>query len=229
MKTVSGSSNRRRSESGAANASAFGAQRAFVARLDEAYKAVRQARTQARRVCADALCAAALFAVCIIASRTASGQVVPAADSGGYSLIVGATATGDILGYGDRKMLGVAAIADLDTRRRIGLEGEAQWLAFHQTANVHTTTYLIGPRYHLSYGRFQPYIKGLVGFGQFNYPYNLGTDNDLVLEPGGGLDFRVTRRIRIRVADFEYQIWPQFHYGTFSSYGISTGIRVRVF
>ena len=75
----------------------------------------------------------------------------------------------------------------------------------------------------------QPYAKGLIGFGQFNYPYNLGTDNDFVVAPGGGLDFRVTKRIRIRVADFEYQIWPGFHYGTLTSYGLSTGIRVRIF
>jgi hypothetical protein len=176
----------------------------------------------------------ALFAVGMVAlaftiPAAVSAQVVPAGDAGGYNLTVGATATGDYLQYGARKMIGIAAIADLDTKRRIGFEGEAQWLMFHQTANVHTTTYVIGPRYHLTYGRFQPYVKGLVGFGQFNYPYNLGTDTDFVVEPGGGVDFRVTHRIRIRLADFEYQVWPQFHYGALSSYGLSSGIRVRIF
>jgi hypothetical protein len=68
-----------------------------------------------------------------------------------------------------------------------------------------------------------------VGFGQFNYPYNLGTDTDLVIAPGGGIDYRITHRIRVRVADFEYQFWPQFHYGALLSYGISSGIRVRIF
>jgi hypothetical protein len=177
----------------------------------------------------NTLVAAGILAVCFLIPRGASCQVVPSGDAGGYNLTVGATATGDYLEYGSRKMLGFAAIADLDTKRRIGLEGEAQWLMFHQKADVHTTTYLIGPRYHMTYGRFQPYVKGLIGFGQFNYPYNLGSDNDLVVEPGGGVDFRVTRRLRIRVADFEYQIWPQFHYGTLTSYGLSTGIRVRIF
>jgi hypothetical protein len=181
------------------------------------------------RLGCNALFAFGLLAILFLIPRAASAQVVAAGDAGGYNLTVGATATGDYLGYGSRKMLGVAAIADLDTKRRIGIEGEAQWLMFHQTANVHTTTYLIGPRYHLTFGRFQPYVKGLIGFGQFNYPYNLGTDNDFVVEPGGGLDFRVTRRLRIRVADFEYQIWPGFHYGTLGSYGLSTGIRVRIF
>jgi hypothetical protein len=182
-----------------------------------------------RRFSGAALFSAAIIALAFVLPAAACAQVVPAGDAGGYNLTVGATATGDYLQYGARKMLGIAAIADLDTKRRIGFEGEAQWLMFHQTANVHTTTYVIGPRYHLTYGRFQPYVKGLIGFGQFNYPYNLGTDTDLVIEPGGGLDFRVTHRIRIRVADFEYQIWPQFHYGALSSYGLSTGIRVRIF
>jgi hypothetical protein len=177
----------------------------------------------------NALLAFGLLAILFLIPRTALSQVVPAGDAGGYNLTVGATATGDYLGYGSRKMLGIAAIADLDTKRRIGIEGEAHWLMFHQKADVHTTTYLIGPRYHMTYGRFQPYGKCLIGFGQFNYPYNLGTDDDFVIEPGGGLDFRVTHRLRIRVADFEYQIWPGFHYGTLGSYGLSAGIRVRIF
>jgi hypothetical protein len=170
-----------------------------------------------------------LFAVLFMIENSASAQVVAAGDAGGYNLTVGATASGDYLQYGSRKMLGINAIVDIDTKRRTGFEGEAQFLIFHQTANVHTTTYLAGPRYHLTYGRFQPYLKGLIGFGQFNYPYNYGTDNDLVIAPGGGVDFRVTHRFRVRLADFEYQYWPQFHYGAMSAYSISSGIRVRIF
>jgi hypothetical protein len=170
-----------------------------------------------------------LLAICLAEPRSAVGQVVPSADAGGSRLTVGATATGYALQYGERKMLGVVAIADIDTKRRIGFEGEAQLLIFHLTANVHTETCLIGPRYHMTFGRFQPYAKGLVGFGRFNYPYNLGQDNDLVIAPGGGLDYRLTNRLRLRLADFEYQLWPQFHYGALSSYGVSSGIRVRIF
>jgi hypothetical protein len=170
-----------------------------------------------------------LLAICFATPRATFCQTVPEGDVGGTRLTVGAMATGYDLQYGPRKMLGIAAIADIDTERRIGFEGEAQWLMFNQTGNVHTTTYLAGPRYHLTYGRFQPYAKGLIGLGEFYYPYNLGRDNDFVIAPGAGLDFRITRKIRWRVADFEYQYWPEFHYGALSSYGISTGIRVRIF
>jgi len=89
-------------------------------------------------ICGNAIFLAGVLAVWLAGSCLASGQVVPAGDAGGSSLTVGATATGFQLGYGDRKMLGIAAVADLDTKRRTGFEGEAQWLIFNQTANVHT-------------------------------------------------------------------------------------------
>jgi len=218
MKTASGTSKHWRGETPGSPATSV-----------EVAAGYRSGKSLALQLGCNTLFAVALLAVCFLHPRAALCQVVPAGDAGGYNLTVGATATGDYLNYGSRKMLGVAAIADLDTKRRIGIEGEAQWLIFHQTANVHTTTYLIGPRYHLTLGRFQPYVKGLIGIGQFNYPYSYGTDNDFVVEPGAGLDFRVTHRLRIRVADFEYQMWPQFHYGMLTSYGLSTGIRVRIF
>jgi hypothetical protein len=184
--------------------------------------------SSSRRRADCAILSLAILAACVLASNRASAQTIPEGDAGGYRLTVGAMATGYKVQYGDIKMLGVAAVADIDTNRRIGFEGEAQWLMFHETADVHTSTYLVGPRYHMTFGRFQPYAKGLVGFGQFTYPYNLGHDNDFVIAPGAGVDFRITHHIRWRLADFEYQVWPQFHYGAMSSYGLSTGIRVRI-
>ncbi len=175
---------------------------------------------------------AVLVAVGLAMAPAAPAQVVPAADTGGLKLSAGATASGYYLQYGERRMLGIAGFVDVDTNRRIGVEGEARWLLFHQTYNVTTTTYMIGPRYHRDYGRFEPYVKGLVGIGEFNFPYNLAKGSYLVIAPGGGLDFRINRRFRLRAVDFEYQLWPQFNYGLnnvmMSSYGISTGIRVRI-
>jgi hypothetical protein len=170
-----------------------------------------------------------LLAICFGLARPALAQVIPEGDEGGLKIWAGGTASGYDLQYGERKMLGIAAFADVSTNRRFGVEGEARWLVFNQTANVKTTTYMIGPTYHRDFGRFQPYVKGLVGFGDFNFPYNLAHGSYLVIAPGGGVDYRISRRIRIRAADFEYQIWPEFTYGSMSSYGISTGLRIRVF
>jgi hypothetical protein len=170
-----------------------------------------------------------LLAVFIVVAHRASAQVVPSADAGGLTLSAGTTGSGYTLQYGERKMLGITGFVDLDTRRHLGIEGEARWLVFHQTADVHATTYAIGPRYHMDKGRFQPYAKALVGIGQFNFPYNYATGNYLVVAPGGGVDFRLNHRIRLRLVDFEYQYWPQFTYSAMTSVGVSTGIRVRIF
>jgi hypothetical protein len=176
-----------------------------------------------------ALLPVVLLAFLLALAHRASAQVVPAAEAGGITLSAGVTGSGYYLQYGERKMLGIAGFADLDTRRRLGIEGEARWLVFHQTADVHATTYLIGPRYHVNMGRFQPYAKALVGIGQFNFPYNYARGNYLVVAPGGGVDYRLSRRIYLRLADVEYQYWPQFDFGAMTSVGVSSGIRVRIF
>jgi hypothetical protein len=181
---------------------------------------------------AGAACAAAFFlAIVLCSGRPATAQVAVSGWEGGFSVSAGGTASGYYLGYGQREMIGPAVFVDADTRLHLGVEGEARWIMFPQTANVHDTTWLIGPRYSIFplHRKFYPYVKGLVGVGQFNFPYNLATGSYLVIAPGGGVDYRLSRRVRFRVIDAEYQFWPQFTYGSLPSWGISTGVRVRVF
>ncbi len=187
-----------------------------------------------RRWSENAALAVAIFVAFLALAGSASGQVSESANRGGLTIAAGATGSGFELQFGDRKMLGITGFVDVDSRRRLGLEAEGRWLEFHQTANVHAETYSVGPRYHMSFGRFQPYAKGLIGFGDFNFPFNGGHGSYLVVTGGGGVDYRLNRRISIRAADFEYQSWPQFTYGAassiaMSSVGVSAGIRVRVF
>jgi hypothetical protein len=181
------------------------------------------------RTVGQAIFPVVLLAVFLALAPRSSAQVLPSADAGGLNLSAGVTGSGYYLQYGERKMLGATGFVDLDSRRHLGVEGEARWLVFHQTADVHAATYAIGPRYHVNMGRFQPYAKALVGIGQFNFPYNYGHGNYLVVAPGGGVDYRLNNRIRLRLADLEYQYWPQFTYGAMTSVGVSTGIRVRIF
>ena len=170
-----------------------------------------------------------VVAGCLVASPAARAQVVEAGNKGGTSVSAGAAASGYYVQYGERKLLGISAFVDADTRRRIGIEAEGRWLDFHQTANVHLATYSIGPRYHFNLGNFQPYLKGMAGTGHFNFPYNYAYGNYFVVTAGGGLDYRLKSRIYVRAADFEYQYWPQFTYGAMSTLGVSAGIRVRIF
>ena len=172
---------------------------------------------------------ALIVSVLCLGAGKARAQVVYAGDQGGLRLSAGATGYGAYVQYGQTKMLGVSGFVDADTKRRIGIEAEGRWLEFHQTANVHAETYSIGGRYHFDLGRFQPYAKGLVGFGDFNFPYNYAYGRYLVVTAGGGVDFHWTHRIYVRAADFEYQDWPQFTFGNMAIVNVSTGIRVRIF
>lgn len=156
-------------------------------------------------------------------------QVAPPGRQDVLRLSAGVIGSGDTYQYGPRKMLGVGAFVDADTSGHYGIEAEGRWVEFHQRADVHAETYSIGGRYHFVVGRWQPYAKGLVGFGDFNFPYNYATGRYLIVTAGGGVDFRWTHRITLRVADFEYQDWPQFTYGNMNSLNGSVGFKVRIF
>jgi hypothetical protein len=175
-----------------------------------------------------ALCAAAA-ALGLAGSVAASAQVVPAGFQDRIKLSVGGTASEYFLQYGQTRLLGVTAFTDFDAWRHYGIEGEARFLEFNRPENIHAETYLAGPRYKVYLGKFQLYGKGLIGYGQFHYPYGYGTDSDFVVAPGAGVDYHISPRVHLRLADFEYQYWPEFHYGPMSSFGISAGFRVKVF
>ncbi len=181
-----------------------------------------------RYLCRAAL-SAAIAALGLAGSLSASAQVDPAGFQDRIKLSVGGTASEYFLQYGQTRLLGVTAFSDFDAWRHYGIEGEARFLEFNQPKNIHAETYLAGPRYKINLGKFQVYGKGLIGLGIFHYTYGDGTDNDLVAGGGGGVDYHISPRVHLRLADFEYQYWPEFHYGPMSSFGISAGFRVKVF
>jgi hypothetical protein len=178
---------------------------------------------------AGAIRVSAILALAFCLAGMAQAQAVPAGDMGGLAIWAGASGSGYYVQYGERKMIGVTAFVDADTRRRLGIEAEGQWVEFRQSADVHIETYSIGARYHFNVGRFQPYVKGLAGFGDFNFPYNLATGRFLVATAGGGIDYKLSRKIEIRAVDWEYQNWPNFTFGNMSTLSVSIGLRMRVF
>jgi hypothetical protein len=177
--------------------------------------------------CAAVTAAAAVLG--LAASVTASAQTVPAGFQQRIAIHAGGTASEYYLQYGEIRLLGATAFSDVDIWRHYGVEAEARFLEFNQSENRHAETYLAGPRARLNLGKFQVYAKGLVGLGVFHYTNLDGTDRDFVASGGGGVDYHISPRVHIRLADAEYQYWPEFHYGPMSSFGISAGFRVRVF
>ncbi|MGB7549918.1 MAG: outer membrane beta-barrel protein [Terracidiphilus sp.] len=177
------------------------------------------------------LLATVFVAVLLNVAHTAYGQVVPSARAGGLSLSVGDSVSGFYLQYGARKMGGLSTFVDVDTMRHWGVEAEARWLVFNRTAGVQDATFLVGPRYYFNIvgRRFQPYAKGLVGPGLFTFENNSSQGTYLVVAAGGGVEYHITRRLQIRLADIEYQDWPQFPTGAMSTVGVSTGFRYTIF
>jgi hypothetical protein len=185
-------------------------------------------RRKAKPISVGATIALAI-AVLGVAPSLSHAQVLAPGDQGGLRLSAGATGSGYYLEYGQRKMVGITGFVDADTKRRLGIEAEGRWVEYLQTANVHVETYSIGGRYHFDVGRFEPYAKGLVGFGDFNFPYNYAYGHYLVVTAGGGVDFHWKGRVYLRAADVEYQDWPNFTFGNMNSFSVSSGLRVRIF
>ena len=86
---------------------------------------------------------------------------------------------------------------------------------------------LVGPRYRFIKGRFTPYAKGLVGLGTINFQVGsyqqASSQSYFIYALGGGVDFRASRHINIRLIDYEYQLWPTFKPHGLTPTGINLG------
>lgn len=130
------------------------------------------------------------------------------------------------------RLYGAGAYVDARFSRWLQVEAEGRWLRFNQyylpgslTGNGENT-YLIGPRVPIcTFHRVTPYGKFLFGLG--NGPFLTG-GNTLVLAYGGGVDYRLTRRLTLRAIDFEYQEW-RINPPTLWPYGGSVGISYKIF
>ena len=67
-------------------------------------------------------------------------------------------------------------------------------------------TFLAGPELHYIYRRFRPYGDFMIGQGNITYATGQ-TDNSIVYEFGGGVDYHRSRRLSFRIVDFQYQLW----------------------
>lgn len=156
-------------------------------------------------------------------------QVVPSAVGPGAYVAVGAGVSGFQSVYGQRDLAGGFLYADVHPQWRVGFEGEARFLRFHTAQDVTESNYVAGVRVRVFHAhRLEPYAKFLAGVGRITLPFGNAHGSFLAYAPGAGLDIALNHNVSVRAIDFEYQHWPQFPYGSFSPYGISSGIRVRV-
>ena len=153
-------------------------------------------------------CIILLATFSLAAIPTAKGQAVSTARRR-FDLQLGVGFSGIKPDYGVNLLKGGALYATLDFSNHFGGEFVIHKGNSSQSDNLYERTYEIGGRYHRTYGRFKPYIKGMVGRGVFNYPNNVANLAYNMLAGGAGTDFRVLESINLR-ADYEYQDWFSF-------------------
>jgi hypothetical protein len=172
---------------------------------------------------------------CIIfvtAALSARAQVAPAAYRRGLSISAGGLASAfqpDYAGQGNAQTgpdrhYGPGAFVDVRFSRWVQIEAEGRWLHYNEYLGIDQNTYLIGPRIPIrNFHGFTPYGKFLFGMGSGSFL----TGRTSVFAYGGGVDYRLKRKLTLRAVDFEYQQWRVIP--TIVPYGISAGISYRVF
>ncbi len=144
------------------------------------------------------------------------------------SLQVGVEGSAYTLDYDEGYEEGLAVYADLDVTRHWGIEGLYRNASIQTPHDIGENHLLAGPRYHITHGPFQPYAKALVGEGTINFQkgYNASSYSEhyFIYVLGGGVDFRASRHINVRLIDFEYQLWPGFRDHGLTPYGYNAGV-----
>jgi hypothetical protein len=181
------------------------------------------------RITRKAFCWGLLFAsvLLVMLPQAALAQALPTAVGPGAYVIVGGTFSDFQGDYGDRTIKGASVYADSNLAWRYGIETEARRMTYAEFGQRQSTL-LAGPRWAFHPKGFVPYVKLLAGGGRFDFPFGYAYGDYFVVAPGAGVDLRLGQRVRLRLADFEYQVWPGFTYGSLHPYGISTGISFQV-
>ncbi len=144
-----------------------------------------------------------------VCSSFALGQAIPGAVRT-LDVQAGATFTLATPDYTPEKALGYGIFGDVDFTPHWGAELEFHSVGIRKHSPAKERTFEYGVRYHRTYGRFNPYIKGLAGRGTFDFApdfQQLGASAGYnLLAGGGGLDASITTRFTFRVG-MEYQHW----------------------
>ena len=179
------------------------------------------------------------FVLCLAAAISAKAQVVESAEVRTFSINAGGFGSafwpndGNFPPYGKSAdyLLGLGTYVDLRFTHWVQVEGEARWLHFHEYAGENQSTYLIGPKVPIhQFGRAHLYGKALIGLGRMTFPNGYGHGSFTAFAFGGGVDYRVSRKLTFRAVDFEFQDWPNFLPSfNIHPYGVSMGMSYRVY
>ena len=171
----------------------------------------------------------ALFTLLPAATLTAHAQVAPSAYRSGVSISVGGEGSlfqPDYAGQGvaqdsPNRLYGFGVYGDFKISRWVQIEAEGRWLHFNEYLGIGENSYLVGPRVPIhDFPGWTPYGKVLFGWSSGTSNWLNGRAGTIAF--GGGVDYRLTRKLTIRPIDFEYQKW--YVKPTLWPYGGSAGI-----
>jgi hypothetical protein len=161
--------------------------------------------------------------VVLLSAAAAFGQAIPTALRGA-TLEAGGQLDVVRPDYGDTYIYGLGGVVDMNAR-----------------SGTKESTFAFGPRFVYIHERWTPYAKVMIGLGHIVLP-NKGnpTSTSMMYSFGGGVDWRWKPKITIRVADVEYEQWPNFstsssvtnpfgHGGALTPLKISFGVKYRFF
>ena len=78
-------------------------------------------------------------------------------------------------------------------------------------------------RYFRTYGALVPYVKAMIGRGDFNYPFGHTELGYNMFAGGAGADFKLGRLLRVR-GEYEFQKWTSFPNGGFTPQIVTFGV-----
>lgn len=173
----------------------------------------------------------------IAATLPAHGQVVASATGRQFSITAGVLGStfqpdywgGLVAGTSPNRLYGYGTYVDVRLSRWLQVEAEGRWLRLNELSDIGQSNYLIGPRLPIHrFGRLTPYAKVLAGYGTMTFEQNLATGRFTDIAYGGGVDYKLSRRLSAR-GDFEYQQWPKWVNSSLYPYGASVGIGYKIF
>jgi len=124
--------------------------------------------------------------------------------------------------YTHTNFYGPTIYSTFDFHHHIGVEVDIHLGDYNAPSNLSEKTYEVGVRYNLSPRfagqKFNFYPKFLYGRGVFDNVFNAPSSSQQdniaynIYTIGGGIEYRFSRHINLRLGDFESQHWLTFPY-----------------
>ncbi len=125
--------------------------------------------------------------------------------------------------YGPSGVIGFAAWGDYDFSKYIGVEIASHLGEIITPGDITQNSYFVGPRLFYRRHKLTAYGKAMIGRATItNTQFNLSSSYNIYVY-GGGIEYKLFRKINLRAVDFEMQSWPDFLPRSLSPLAITVG------